>query len=287
MTKPSISPRRRTWRWGVSPVHPLTPSPSSSIASHDGSATQSSGGHRRRECKRGRVKGTLYLITDRIKYSVPVSPPRQVFAIHSSNHSAQQNLQTRLGRRTKTASAYPGDKKMLTKSIIRLCLSALFLQGALAATDNGSCNGTPQQFVQAFYDWYMPVVLHRHSGPAWGIAIRQRGRLFDEPLKAALNQDALAQARSPDVIVGLDTDPFVDSQDPPRHYAVAGVISQKNGFLVQVKSWGETALDVGPAINVELACKKHSWKLRNFRYKHDDLLSILARLRSARDGHRR
>ena len=179
------------------------------------------------------------------------------------------------------------ESKMLSKLFTRLCLVVLCLQGALAAPDSESCVGSPKQFVQAFYDWYTPVIFHRHNVPAWEVAIKHRGQFFDGPLKAALNEDALAQARSPDEIVGLDTDPFVNSQDPVAHYAVAGTTSQKSGVLVHVKSWGEKPSDRGPAVDVELVCKDHSWKFTNFRYERDNLISLLARLKSARDAHRR
>jgi hypothetical protein len=75
-------------------------------------------------------------------------------------------------------------------------------------------------FASAFYAAYVP------RGNAGGLAavdslIAERPELFAPPLLRALAQDAAARQAARGEIVGLDFDPFLDSQDPCERYEVS------------------------------------------------------------------
>ncbi|HET6936477.1 MAG TPA: hypothetical protein VFI72_16665, partial [Candidatus Angelobacter sp.] len=78
-------------------------------------------------------------------------------------------------------------------------------------------------FVQGFYHWYVPLA-HRENlkGPASDLALKHKASAFSARLHQALNADSEAQARSKE-LVGLDFDPFLNSQDPDPRYEVRAV----------------------------------------------------------------
>ena len=63
-------------------------------------------------------------------------------------------------------------------------------------------------FVQQFYRWYVPEALSDHHGPAWDLALKDKGDEFSPNLLQALKGDSDAQAKASGYIVGLDFDPF-------------------------------------------------------------------------------
>ena len=87
-----------------------------------------------------------------------------------------------------------------------------------------------------FYAWYVPMVHKNLKGPASDVAIQQKGALFSEKLIRALREDSEASKHSPGEIVGLDWDPFLDSQDPYDHYEIGAITNI--GGIYQVKVFG-------------------------------------------------
>ena len=98
-----------------------------------------------------------------------------------------------------------------------------------------------------------------------------------------MREDFAAQAKAPGEIVGLDFDPFLNSQDPCERYEV-GLITQKGEtYLVNVyaicSGKKSSVADVVP----EVLHKGSQWEFINFRYPNQaqqyhnsaDLLSIL------------
>src|SRR5579872_3330643 len=77
-------------------------------------------------------------------------------------------------------------------------------QVAAPPDESASC----RRFVQAFYDWYLPVSQKQLKEPASNLAWRQKPAMFAPDLVRALKADADAQARAKGDIVGLDFDPF-------------------------------------------------------------------------------
>src|SRR5271165_4902819 len=137
------------------------------------------------------------------------------------------------------------------------------------------------RFAQEFYDWYAPITQKEMGTPAWDIALQKRRDEFGAPLVRALKADSEAQARAKGELVGLDFDPFVNSQDPADHYEARPRAVKGTNCSVEV--WRASPNDTAeksakPAVIAELALAKGRWFFVNFRYPDEtDLLSLLRR----------
>ena len=68
-----------------------------------------------------------------------------------------------------------------------------------------------RQFVQAFYNWYLPFVLDPHAD-SLARAINEKPRVFTEELLRALKADVAAQKGADEIVsVSGSFDPFTDS----------------------------------------------------------------------------
>jgi len=157
-----------------------------------------------------------------------------------------------------------------------LALGLVFAVGApLAAKAAAPVQGTPEQFVQAFYDWYVPLsiknVSKRSESPADIIAIRQRPALFGRELAAMLVADWRMQSKCRGYIVGLDFDPFLQAQDDDGHFRVAGAKATARGYQVLVSRDGK------PFLSADVAGGPGHWRFTDFS-DHDGQ-SLIATLR--------
>jgi hypothetical protein len=167
----------------------------------------------------------------------------------------------------------------------RLSLMLILLL-CLARTTSAQTQATSSQqaiaFVQSFYDWYLPIVSGDNLHVArCDFAIKCRPELFDSTLLRALQNDAAAQAKSPEYIVGLDFDPFVDTNgDPAKHFKA----TRAYGSLVTVVGFDEQLSKPLVTLNIEVRCSHDRCVIVNIHYPaHDaipksDLLSILREL---------
>ncbi len=132
------------------------------------------------------------------------------------------------------------------------------LQGGARQDDEKSC----KDFVQGFYDWYVPHALADNKGPAWGLALKARESAFTPELLRAIGADLDAQAKSSgDDIVGLDFDPFLNSQDPDKRYVTGAVRLEGERCWVNVR--GNLS---GSHLVAELTRKSGGWGFVNFHY---------------------
>jgi hypothetical protein len=147
-----------------------------------------------------------------------------------------------------------------------------------------------QDFVQGFYDWYVPKTQfdqsHKPAEPPLRQPLKERTRSFSLELRHRLIEDFEAQAKARGELVGLDFDPFLNGQDPSVRF-VAETISRKGGsYWVEVygMSSGQRQEHVVP----ELVFRNGRWVFVNFHYGKgkfggdSDLLSILKTLRDER-----
>ena len=138
-------------------------------------------------------------------------------------------------------------------------------------------------FVQGFYAWYVPKALSDSSVPASEIALKERSSVFGPQLAAALKEDYAAQAKAPGEIVGLDFDPFLNTQDPCEHYEVGSITQKGDTYLVNVYAICSGKKGSVPDVVPEMLHKNSQWEFINFRYPNQaqqypnsaDLLSIL------------
>jgi hypothetical protein len=134
-----------------------------------------------------------------------------------------------------------------------------------------------RQFVQRFYDWYVPIAVKGHTGPASDIALRRRSAVFAPDLYRRLKRESEIEAKSDDA--GLDFDPFLNSQDPSPQFRVIKVDLKANVCLAEVNGFlqGKKAEEVTP----ELTFSEGEWMFVNFHYTQSDLLQLLHSLRRA------
>src|SRR5215469_12476490 len=101
--------------------------------------------------------------------------------------------------------------RTITFSALLLLASApLYSQTAPApAATEASC----QKFVQDFYNWYLPRT-QRYRGRPEDLVLKEKPTFLSRELFKALRADTVAQDKDKSGdIVGLDMDPFLNSQD--------------------------------------------------------------------------
>jgi len=172
------------------------------------------------------------------------------------------------------------------------CLSSL-LSGALYAQDQAATADSARDFVQQFYRWYVPLALGNHHEPSANIALRSKKTDFSPELAQALQHDFDAQAKVKDDIVGLDFDPFLNTQDSCARFELGRVTQVKTGYRVEVfgicAGKKSTVADVAP----ELTWANGHWEFVNFYYpnqmkddpKNANLLAQLKMLEELRQKH--
>jgi len=138
---------------------------------------------------------------------------------------------------------------------------------------------TARKFVQSFYDWYVVEVEKTHRGP-WDVILKPRRTSFSPILLNALHEDALAAAKAKGELVGLDFDPFLNSQDPDKHY-FAGKVEMKGSFLLVSVSSGKPSAK--PIVTAKIENHNGQWRFTNFLYPDSgNLLGVLKQLKTDR-----
>lgn len=166
---------------------------------------------------------------------------------------------------------------------------ALLAASLCAPKANGANDEAVKGFVQEFYNWYVPEALKTQETPAWNVALKYKRGEFSPALFRALKADSDAQAKASGEIVGLDFDPFLNSQDPCDRYEVGTVIPQGAGYRVDIYGVCSGKRNEKPDVVAELARKDGSWAFTNFLYPaiHRDLLGILKTQREERQKRSR
>lgn len=146
------------------------------------------------------------------------------------------------------------------------------------------CAENARRFVQAFYDWYLPLTSRSAPDPPWEAAVKRRGEDLSPELAGALRADLAAQAETHGAIAGLDFDPFLDTQDPCERYSAAAASLRRGRYLVPVYAVCSGERSTRPAAVVLLRFRHGRWRIMDLDYPpiHENLLSILGRLRRNR-----
>jgi len=139
-------------------------------------------------------------------------------------------------------------------------------------------------FVKSFYSWYVPLALQEMERPASDIALQLKGHLFSPELRKALKADSAAQAKVTDDIVGLDFDPFLNSQDPAHNYKIGKTEKKGTHFFVNIHAVLQPGrLNSKPDVVAELSLRDDRWEFVDFWYPGDvSLLVTLQNLAAAR-----
>ncbi len=166
---------------------------------------------------------------------------------------------------------------------------ALFGGNSLALAQSPTEINAVRQFTQRFYDWYVPIANGEGSTPSDVVAIRSKREDFTEPLRKALAADEAAQAKAKE-IVGLDFDPFLNSQDPDKQYKV-GKVTSRGGKVFEVEVFGveNGKLASKPSVTAEVIKENGKFRFANFHFGNggsdDNLRSLLKSLAAERRKH--
>ncbi len=166
-------------------------------------------------------------------------------------------------------------------------LCALAQQSGSPSDMQKSC----RDVVQAFYGWYVPKALKDSEVPASDLALKYKAALFSPQLLRALREDSQAQAKAKGEIVGLDFDPFLNTQDPSERYVLGNVSVKDDRCSVEVYSVSSGKKSAKAAVVPELVFKGGHWMFVNFHYgkskrsEGENLVSTLKRLREDRQKY--
>jgi len=186
--------------------------------------------------------------------------------------------------------------------LLPVTLSAFVLSDPVLSAPTGSKAGAgagtaaPQgqqaackRFVQEFYDWYCKTTPQGLSDLPEDRAMKDRGSSFSPSLRQKLKDDFEASARVKDEIVGLDFDPYLNSQDPDEHYVAGKVTSSGKNYLVEMHGVRGGKQNTGPDVTPEVASENGKFVFVNFHYgksefpENENLVSILDALKKSRD----
>jgi hypothetical protein len=181
--------------------------------------------------------------------------------------------------------------KLMRIATSALCLCcAVMISQRVQATENPNVIKSCKQFVQSFYEWYAQEAQKENRGPSWIFALENRPSAFSPKLAKLLKEDSDSQSKSPQEIVGLDFDPFLNSQDPDERYAVGKIVQRGDTYWVDIYSVRSGQRSDTPDVVPELKREGGKWRFVNFHYlrnknpQHENLLSILNSLRVQRQN---
>ena len=143
-----------------------------------------------------------------------------------------------------------------------------------------------RKFVQQFYDWYLPKAKTAKVRAA-DIVLKYKSDSFSPELLRQLKADSAAQAKARGEIVGLDFDPFLNTQDPSfKRCTVGKIVPKGNGCRAEVACVFPGANAEQSHVTPELTFEQGHWLFVNFHYqegsKKYDLLGMLKALRDER-----
>ena len=176
-----------------------------------------------------------------------------------------------------------------------LLLVTLLFSGQAQKTGSQDVPESPSDFVRKFYAWYVPRTLSENSIPAYEFTLKYKKAVFTPLLFRALKDDFDAAAKVSDEIVGLDFDPFLNTQDPCQRYEVGKTIRKGDSYWVEVYGICSGKKSEKPDVWPEVVRVNGHWLFANFHYEHQageypdstDFLGILKLLREDREKPRK
>ncbi len=112
-------------------------------------------------------------------------------------------------------------------------LIVILLCGLSITSQAGNAGGSAQQFVQIFYNWYVPFSNKQHDSLACDEAMNAHPEYFSEDLYRLLKKDTTKQ-ETHSGLQGIGFDPFMNSQDPAPKYVVGNVHNDGDHYLIDV-----------------------------------------------------
>lgn len=170
--------------------------------------------------------------------------------------------------------------RLIAAALLAIVICPATVANAAKTSDEAGCEITCRSFVQSFYKWYL-------KKPQADRAYKQRASAFSPTLLKQLNEDYAASQKVSGEVVGLDFDPFLDTNaEPHARYVATKVTKKGNDYLVQVDGSGGNRTD-HTRIVPEILYKNGKCQFVNFHYTDskppdDNLLSTLKTLRDNR-----
>ena len=166
-------------------------------------------------------------------------------------------------------------KSMVMQVRCSLILSLAFVLPSTGAQVTDDINKSSREFVERFYQWYVPSLLHRGRFRSWNIALRYKRSAFSPQLIELLTANSDAQAACRD-LVGLDFDPFLTYQDVAERYVVGKIAQKGQAYEADIHAVRSGEQGEKPDVTAEFVEKDGQWFFVNFHYPDgDDLVTIL------------
>lgn len=89
-------------------------------------------------------------------------------------------------------------------------------------------------FAQSFYQWYVETVLNQSEMHSVDFVLRHRSSVLAPELLEHLRRGSHDRGNVSGLAVGLDFDPFVNSQDPADRYVVENVRQKGHNWFADV-----------------------------------------------------
>ena len=185
-----------------------------------------------------------------------------------------------------------------SRFLLRLAVSSAILLTAVATSAQKAVPKSvvsPEQscraYVQKFYNWYVPASFHPGNKVISEVALGRKDFVFSPELRKALKDDLEASRGNKDEVVGLDFDPFLDSQDPSRRYVVGKVSVTGQQCRAEVHGVEKGRKSAKPDVTSQLELRDGRWTFTNFLYPRQEraedanLLSVLRILSDQRNKH--
>lgn len=156
-------------------------------------------------------------------------------------------------------------------------LILLMLPCSLAAQAEGSkeVSKSPREFVQEFYKWYVPKTLDSKMPRAWDVALKYKSAAFSHELAQLLREDSAAQAKCEELI-GIDFDPFLNTQDPANGYEVGEIKQNDKHYRADIYSVESGNRNEKSRVSADIVESEGHWVFVIFFHTDGgDLLKVL------------
>jgi hypothetical protein len=162
---------------------------------------------------------------------------------------------------------------------------ATYADASKSPASSESCRA----FVQQFYNWYVKDEKMKGGLTKYDYTLKYKTAMFAPILIQKLKEDAQAAAKTPSELVGLDFDPFINSQENPgRMVAQHATMKGDHCFVDVFDTPHDPVRKNEPDVIPELTLKNGQWIFVNFHYptikppEKDDLLTVLKSLAADR-----
>lgn len=122
--------------------------------------------------------------------------------------------------------------------------------------------------------------------------MKKKGNLFSSDLRTKLLEDAAAQAKVKGEIVGLDFDPFLNTNsDVAKKYVATKVVQKGNSYLVDVHAVTSGKKSATPTVTPAVGFVNGKCVFINFHYgkdaipENENLISVLKSLANDRKSY--